>query len=123
MLHFRDTKILRSSFKADVHKGRLPDQRVGADRMFKNMKGYIYILRDSRDKFYIGSTSDIKRRLRQHELGHTQTTRNTTMPKVVLIQEVDSLTRAREIEKKLKQMKRKDFIEKIVADGYIRIAS
>ena len=43
-------------------------------------------------------------------------------PRIVLTQEVDSLLVARRIESKLKRMKRKDFIEKIVADGYIKLA-
>ncbi len=78
-------------------------------------------MKDVNDKFYIGSTIDIQKRLRQHELGHTQTTKNMIEPKIVLMQEVDSLLLARRIENKLKRMKRKDFIEKIVADGYIKI--
>ncbi len=86
------------------------------------MKAYIYILKDKNGKFYIGSTSDVYRRLRQHLLGHTQTTRNMDSPRIVLTQEVDSLLVARRIESKLKRMKRKDFIEKIVADGYIKLA-
>lgn len=44
------------------------------------------------------------------------------LPQVVLTQEVESLLVARRIENKIKRMKRKDFIEKIVADGYIKIA-
>ena len=85
------------------------------------MKACVYIMKDVNDKFYIGSTIDIQKRLRQHELGHTQTTKNMIEPKIVLMQEVDSLLLARRIENKLKRMKRKDFIEKIVADGYIKI--
>ncbi len=86
------------------------------------MKAYVYILRDINNRFYIGSTSDINRRLKQHSYGHTQTTRNMILPQVVLTQEVESLLVARRIENKIKRMKRKDFIEKIVADGYIKIA-
>jgi len=62
------------------------------------------------------------KRMKQHELGHTQTTKNMSNPKLVLRQEVESLLFARRIENKLKKMKRKDFIEKIVADGYIKLA-
>jgi len=43
-------------------------------------------------------------------------------PKLVLKQEVPSLLIARRIESRIKRMRRKDFIEKMVADGYIRIA-
>ncbi len=55
-------------------------------------------------------------------LGHTQTTRNMANAKLVLSQEVSSLALARKIEQRLKKMKRKDYIERIVADGYIKIA-
>ncbi len=43
-------------------------------------------------------------------------------PKLVLVQEFKSLLMARKIEIKIKNMKRKDYIEKIVADGYIKLA-
>ena len=85
------------------------------------MPAFVYILRDAKGRFYIGSTSDLTRRLRQHSLGHTQTTRNMSSPKLVLSQEYASLLDARRIEKRLKALKRKDYIEKIVKDGYIRM--
>ena len=84
------------------------------------MKGFVYILKDRSNKFYIGSTPDFERRFKQHTKGYTQTTRNMDAPKPVLIQEFESLEVARNIELKLKRMKRKDYIEKIVIDGYIK---
>ena len=85
------------------------------------MKGFIYILKNEKGNFYIGSTNDLDRRLRQHFSGHTQTTRNRKMTNLVLVQEYDSLEVARKIEKKIKNMKRKDYIEKMVKDGYIKL--
>ena len=85
------------------------------------MKAYIYILKDQKGKFYIGSTIDLERRLKQHTNGHTQTTRNMVKPTLVLKQEVSTLPIARMVEMKIKKMKRKDYIEKIVADGYIKL--
>ena len=41
--------------------------------------------------------------------------------KIVLAQEYSSLSLARRIENRLKNLKRKDYIEKIVNDGYIRL--
>ena len=84
-------------------------------------KGFVYILKDASNRFYIGSTDDLKRRMRQHELGHTQTTRNMGNPVLVLTQEYESLKIARKIELKIKKLKRKNYIEKMVADGYIKI--
>ena len=36
---------------------------------------YVYVLRDNESgKFYIGRTEDLKRRIREHKVGHTHTT-------------------------------------------------
>ena len=92
---------------------------VGVDKV--TMKSYVYILRDEKGRFYVGSTSDIQRRIKQHFAGHTQTTLNMREPKLVLSQEYENLETARRIERKIKKLKRKDYIEKIVKDGYIKI--
>lgn len=85
------------------------------------MASFVYILKDEKGRFYIGSTSNINRRLKQHFQGHTQTTNRMTNPKLVFLQEYNSLHRARNIEKRLKNLKRKDYIEKIINDGYIKL--
>lgn len=59
--------------------------------------------------------------MREHRGGHTQTTRNMKEPQMIFFQEYSSLEIARTIERKLKMLKRKDYIEKIVADGYIKM--
>lgn len=85
------------------------------------MKGFVYILKDQKNKFYIGSTTDIKRRFKQHQNKHTQTTDRMVNPEIVLVQEYDNLEIARKIERKIKKLKRKDYIEKMVRDGYIKL--
>jgi putative endonuclease len=85
------------------------------------MKGYVYILENVNSRFYIGSTSNIDRRMKQHELGHTQTTRNMKKYVLVLKQEFDTLAIARKVELRLKNLKRKDYIRKIISDGYTKI--
>jgi putative endonuclease len=87
----------------------------------KNMKGYVYILKDSTGKFYVGSTNNLERRFKQHNSGHTYTTRRMGELELVFSQEFDTLEKARNIELKLKRLKRKDYIRKIVEDGYIKI--
>lgn len=82
---------------------------------------YVYILKDNDGKFYVGSTDNLERRLSQHQAGHTQTTRNMIYPRLVFKQEYNNLKQARSIEKKIKNLKRKDYIEKIIKDGYIKI--
>ncbi len=103
--------------------GRLSDNRrfVGVDRI-KDM-AYVYILKSENGVFYVGSTDDLERRLRQHVAGHTQTTRQKKINKLVFKQEFDTLEAARKMEIKIKKWKRRDYVEKIIEDGYIKKAS
>jgi predicted GIY-YIG superfamily endonuclease len=87
------------------------------------MLGYVYILKDDTGRFYVGSTSDIARRVKQHSASHTQTTARMKNPKTVLVQEYATLETARLVERKLKKLKRRDYIEKIVRDGYIALGA
>jgi len=85
------------------------------------MEGFVYILRDSiNGKLYIGSTNDITRRLYQHQHGHTSTTKRMQDIELVFSQKVLNIELARKIERRLKNLKRKDYIEKIIEDGYIK---
>ena len=72
------------------------------------MPAFVYILKDNDGKLYIGNTNDLKRRLHQHDIGHTQTTRNMNKPKVVFSQEYDNLEQARKIERRLKKLRKLD---------------
>jgi len=85
------------------------------------MKGYVYIFKDQRGKFYIGSTSNLQRRIKQHFARHTQTTRNMKEAQLVLSQEYADLKAARSIERRIKKLKRKNYIEKMVKDGHIKM--
>ena len=89
--------------------------------MEKNNQACVYILKNESGKFYIGSTDNLERRLHQHSLGHTQTTRNMKSCILVFKQDYPSLEIARKVEGKIKQLKRKDYIEKIIKEGYIRL--
>ncbi len=91
------------------------------DNLKSSMNGFVYILRDDNHRFYIGSTSDIKRRVKAHNNGHTQTTRNMTNPTLVLVQEYATLNDARNIERRIKKLKRKDYIENMIKVGYIKM--
>jgi len=85
------------------------------------MNGYIYMIQDDKGKIYIGSTNDVSRRLSQHQNGHTQTTSRMKDKKLVFVQKFETLEDARKIERKLKKLKRKDYIEKIIQDDFIKI--
>jgi len=85
------------------------------------MKGFVYILKDERESFYIGSTVNVRARMVQRRAGSTKTTRRMKNPELVLIQEFTSLAIARRVERRLKAFKKKAYIEKIVRDGYIKL--
>ncbi len=85
-------------------------------------KGFIYILRSLKNnRLYIGSTNDMDRRIHQHEIGNVKTTRNLMPLKLQLFQECDNIRVARKFEQRLKKLKRKDYIEKIIKDGVIKM--
>ena len=83
------------------------------------MKGFVYILKSSGGRFYVGSTTDVNRRLKQHASGNTSTTKRMGIIALVFSQEFPTLQEARKVERKIKSWKRKDFIEKIIIDGKI----
>ncbi len=86
-----------------------------------NMAGFVYILEDDLKKYYIGSCADVEVRFKRHLGGWVYTTHRMKNPKVVLLQEYPTVEEARRVELKLKKLKRKDYIEKIVKDGHIKI--
>ncbi len=83
---------------------------------------WVYILKsDLNDRFYVGSTKNLQKRFAQHLNKHTQTT--ARMGKIILVfsQEFTTLKEAQAIEKRLKKLKRKDYLQKIIDDGFIKL--
>ena len=71
---------------------------------------WVYILKGSSGRHYIGSTTDLARRLAEHRNGHTATTRRLgTCLEVVAAREYPTLDEARAVERSLKRMKRPDY--------------
>lgn len=85
------------------------------------MPGFVYFLEDEEQKYYIGSCEDVNARYKKHLSGSVYTTRRMKNPRIVLVQEYPNVKEAKQIEYKLKQLKRKDYIQKIIKDGYIKL--
>ena len=64
---------------------------------------YVYLLRDIHDKIYIGYSSDLKRRIQEHNRGNTYTTIRMDHPKLVYYEAYPDEISAKTREKKLKQ--------------------
>ena len=83
---------------------------------------YVYILQSAKNgRYYIGSTEDITTRLRAHNAGGVKATKNLLPLKVVFKQEYPNYAIVHKIERKLKKLKRRDYIEKIIRDVKIKI--
>jgi len=67
---------------------------------------WVYVLLGSSGRYYIGSTTDLPRRLEQHRHGHTYSTRRlgATLELVDSI-ELGALADARELERQMKRKK------------------
>ena len=85
------------------------------------MKALVYILYFKiSGKYYVGSTNNIERRLKQHRSGHTPSTKRLGKEfELVFSQEVTNLPLARKAEQRIKSWKRKDYVQRIIADGKI----
>ncbi|MBI5469956.1 GIY-YIG nuclease family protein [Candidatus Kaiserbacteria bacterium] len=82
---------------------------------------WVYILKTKSGKFYIGSTENLDTRLKHHLRGATPSTKRLQAEALLLKQEYSTIEDARVVEKKIKKLKRHDYIEKMVKDGYIRL--
>ncbi len=84
---------------------------------------YVYILQNNKGKYYIGSTTNIEKRIKHHKKGYSPSTSKMGHVELVLKLKYNTLSEARIVEMKLKKLKRHDYIKKIVEDGYIRMCS
>jgi putative endonuclease len=66
----------------------------------------VYVLRGASGRHYIGSTTDLARRIEQHRRGHTHSTRRLGQPlELVASLQLESLEDARALEREMKQKK------------------
>ena len=88
------------------------------------MYGFVYILKSEKNgRYYIGSTKNVEQRLQKHNHGYVKSTRATRPFKIVLVQQYPTITKAKQIEYKIKKLKRRDYIEKMIQDGFVKMDS
>lgn len=76
---------------------------------------WVYILNNPEtDRFYIGSTCDLEKRLKQHKAGNTRTTKILKAFDLVYAEYFESADLAREREKILKSYKSKKYIKWLI---------
>lgn len=75
---------------------------------------WTYILRSDIGRYYIGSTKDLNRRLKEHQYGKTRTTRVLKTLSLVYSEKFNTISEARVREKKLKSYKSKKYIEWLI---------
>ncbi|MEW7289744.1 GIY-YIG nuclease family protein [Aquimarina sp. 2304DJ70-9] len=64
---------------------------------------YVYVLRSLKDdRFYVGMSQDVDKRLKEHNLGKTQSTKGYRPWEIILIEEYPDRITARKREKYLK---------------------
>jgi len=77
----------------------------------------VYILQSFKNfRYYIGSTNNIERRLNQHNSGLVKATKFLKPLILKVFIRCENLTEAKSCEYRLKQYKRRDIVEKIIAD-------
>ena len=78
---------------------------------------YVYILKNNdTDRYYIGSTSNLERRLKEHSKGKTRTTRILGTNELVYTEVYKTEKEARDREKKLKSYKSKKYIKCLISN-------
>ena len=82
---------------------------------------YVYILESEKTgRYYIGCSHDVEERLKKHNMGMVEATRKFRPFQLKLKQEFQNLTEARQIEVRLKKLKRKDYIRKAIENQNIQ---
>ncbi len=78
----------------------------------------VYILKSLKNsRYYIGSTDNIERRIKEHNLGIVKATARTKPHELKRFICCNTLTEARNCEYRLKKYKRRDILERVIADG------
>ena len=80
------------------------------------MNAFCYILYSTKlNKYYVGSTTDITRRLIEHNRGKEKFTKTGVPWNLVYSEAFEELTQARKRETFIKKMKSRKFIESLIS--------
>jgi len=83
---------------------------------------FVYIIQSLKNnRYYTGSTIDVKGRYKRHIDGRVKATCYLRPLKLVFYQKFDTIKEARQIEYKLKRLKRRGILERIIKDGVIKM--
>jgi len=92
-------------------------RQAGSACLTNAMIYYVYIIQSEKDKgFYTGLTTDVGRRLKEHDKSDTKTTRSKKPWKLVYFEKFENRTEARKREKYLKSGVGREFRKKILPD-------
>ena len=82
------------------------------------MKNFgVYILESQKNnRYYIGSTDNIERRINEHNIGKVVSTRNTRPWVLKVFIKCDNLREAKSNEYRLKKYKRRDILKEVIKD-------
>jgi putative endonuclease len=81
---------------------------------------YTYILESKKTgKWYIGHCTDLKRRLDEHNYGHTRSTRHKGPWKLIFKKGFETKKESIQFELYLKKLKNKDYIRKKFYDWFL----
>jgi len=76
---------------------------------------YTYILlSELNNRYYIGSTKDISRRLAQHNSGRSKSTKRYRLWRLVYSESFQTLAEARRREREIKSLKSHEYVEELL---------
>ena len=91
------------------------EEAVGSNPITPTMRFYAYILFSEKlDKFYVGHTNDLERRVNEHNSGFSKSTKAGIPWKLVYSKFFISKSEAYAFERKIKSMKSRKFILNLI---------
>lgn len=98
---------------------RVRQRRTSVGIALADMAAFLYILQSTKDgRYYIGSTTDIEKRFKEHQSGRVRSTK-AYLPYKLVFKEEFPVKVAESLELKLKRFKSRKILEKIIKAGKI----